>query len=407
MSLVFYSVLLLSLFFLWLGNKEKKILCILGVLAGIALGIKYTSAMVIAPIYFLILISVFLDKQKNFKPVVISILLAILFFSPWALKNQYYFNNIFFPYELVSANTKSFDLLPADPSYDEARKNEINQLRHGLISSDKFSFKTFFVAIWKQSLGKDLDKGHWINFGFLPLLITPFYLFFKKEKKLSIYLFISMIYFLLWYALEGARTWYAIFGIMLLYASAPFLLLKNKFLSLFAVFFSLVISIFTLFVLQTNIDYLIGAENVGSYAQKSISYYKTAEFINDNLKLENGEKILIAGDFRTAFINNNDKITYCDSYLKKISYSINQGDDIFYDSLKNSSFAYVVYSKIMLDNFYQAWPNNHNITTENYLLNYKGKHPSIYQNIRQLNSFLNKNAVIIYEDDYNKLYKLK
>lgn len=408
--LAFYLLLILFSFYLWHNkNFNNKFLYLIGILSGISLGIKYNAALLILPIYLLIFIVTVAKFKKDFfarlKPLVISSLLCISFFSPWAIKNWIYFDNPMYPFlnsKKIMQNYQNNQEIEESQKFIEGRSREINNLRHAG-QNNKKTIKNFLLTTWDQSIGKNINNGLWINFGFIPLVTLPFFLFFIKDKKIVYAFFIIITYFFLWYIIEGARSWYAFFGFMIIYAILPYILLKNKLLAFFYLLFATTITMISTYIFPANIKYLFGVIDTNTFISRVIPYYETAKFIN-SLDLSPKEKILFPEEFRTAFIERNDEITIVDPYLSKSTYALNKGEDCFYDFLKNNSVKYIVHSKI--EQFYKTWPLRKYQSLDNYLSEYGGKTPSIYEDIEKLNSFLNNRTQILFSDGYYSLYKL-
>lgn len=405
--MAFYMALIaLSLFSWWRKKENHSYLYLFGFFSGIALGIKYTAALLVFPLLiFLGLYFIFNIKNnlRNIKSFLISIALLIIFFSPWIIKNIYYFNNPLYPFQYFTQNKINEKLLNSQKLNQKERAVEIKYLRHSL-EKNKYSLRVVFNALWNQSVGRGTNSGNWINFGFIPILIIPFYILALRDKKMLGILFIIFLYFLFWYVLGGARVWYAFFGVMALYALLPSLLLKNKyFLCLYAVF-SLFIVVISSYIIPHNINYLIGSEDVEAYKYNTIPYIGTAEYINKS-NLSSDEKILLLLDFRAAFINRNDELTIVDPYLSLSGYALSQGLDYYKKSLDESSIKYIIYS-YKKEESYRSWLDNKNLSYEEYLSNYKGATPSIYKDIETLKNFLGAYGQLLFDDGYYKLYKI-
>jgi hypothetical protein len=390
---------------LYCRTKEKNYVLLLGVFSGLSLGIKYTAGFLIVPLYLVILLCAAESgcgrQGFRLKHLLVSVLMLIVFFSPWAIKNYVYFNNPLFPYWQY-AGQKNLNSLAVDPYYKKQRAREINIIRHAQAAEHRLF--GFARTLWNQSLGKNTDRGHWINFGFIPLLVIPFYFFFLRTKRAGLVLAVPLLYILLWFGLEGSRPWYGFFGIIMLYALLPILLLRRRIIFYLYFSFALCIVFLNTFILKMNSEYLFGKISGSEYIEKAIPYYRTARFIN-GLNLNSREKILLAGDLRTAFIDRHDELTYVDPYLAKLSYALNQGDDYFTHNLTSAGFNYIIYSQI-IDDFYFTWLTKNNISLAEYLENYDGRIPSLYQDIESLKKYLNKNAVLVFTDGYYHLYKI-
>jgi len=406
--LAFYSVIMLLVVYYWHRERKSTWLYLFGALSGVAMGIKYSAVLLILPLLFLIFFLLMKGKsaRKNaLKEYLIMISLLVVFFSPWAIKNQIYFKNIFYPREvpglLESHNPAGLDY---NKEYKKAKNTEINYLRHALVGY-KYSPKNIAASLWRQSTGYKIDRGAWINFGFLPFVALALGLIVTRRKKVFLILGFLFAYFFLYYVLEGARPWYAFFGIMAATAFAPLIFWRYKKILgiiMLITFFSFLVNIF---VLTPNIKYLLGAIDEREYRAVTIPYSDLADYINNELRPATNEKILIAKDFRVAFINNNDRLVLVDQYCDKINYALHQGSDEFKNYLSKHSVLYIVDSKVNERNF-TAWLNKHSVSKDEYLKNYTGVVPSIYEDFRVMGVFLQNQAELLYNDDNYSLYKI-
>ena len=407
--MVFYSVaMLLALFYWWKNGYSAPWLYLFGALSGIAIGIKYNTLLLILPLFLLVIILLTQSKLKNkikFRQFIIAAILLIIFFSPWAIKNQIYFNNILYPREispfLVNNNSPG---LMSDKAYSKARSKEINYLRHAR-TGDKYNPINIISSLWRQSTGHKIDRGAWINFGFLPFIVILLGIVAARKKKEFLILGLLIGYFSLWYALEGARSWYAFFGIIMACAFAPIIFWKYKKILGIILLLTIFSCLFNAFVLAPNIKYLLGATNAQEYKKITIPYSGLADYINNELDVSKENKILIIKDFRVAFINNNDEIVLVDQYLSKINSALDSGDDEFKKYLKKNSISYIVDSQVNEKHFL-GWLEKHSLSQEEYLANYKGNKPSIYEDFQVMSNFLQNNAELLYNDNDYSLYKI-
>ena len=406
LCLAFYSVLMLYAAYLWHKKSDSKFLYILGVFAGIGIGIKYNAAFLILPLYSLILI-LLITRYKNdilkiCKPFLISIFLAIVFFSPWAIKNQYLFNSIIHPYSLPLSMEKT-EIKAGIAEYKKVRDKEIIFLKHDLVK-DNFSITIFLKNIWHQSIGKNTLPAIPQNFGFIPLLIIPFYFLFKPNKKIIYAVSLSMAYFIIWYLTGRGGAWYAYSGFLLLYALLPSLLLRSPKLLCVYIPFAVLLSLPNITYLPNSIEYLKGAKNKQEFINESIPFYETAKYIN-NLNLDSNSKIAILGDFKAAFIERNDEIIeYIDPYFVTTGYYLNKGEKYFLKYLNDNSIDYIIHSDLCV--VYDYWFINKNFSKKEYLDNYDEQFPNLYQDIDNFHDFLDNNTTIAYEGNYYTLYKL-
>ncbi len=410
LPLMFYSVLMLYSLFIWHKKRCDKFLYLMGIFSGIALGIKYNAAFLIVPLFIFASV-LFLYTTKNFqqylKVYIVAIFLVILLFSPWAIKNKIYFNNIFHPYTFLNQGEvqANYFVAPSDfKNYEEKRYGEVAYLKHFFYSQR--SIKNFLKMIWYQSIGKNTVNSLSSNFGFACLLIIPFY-FLINNRKINILITIPILYFILWYFIAHGERWYAYFGYLMFYSLMPSLFLYSKKFLYFYLPIMITLTIYFAPLWPLNLQYLISQETKQSFIEKKVPYYKVAKYINKLNLLDSKKKIIILGDFKSAYINNNDKIIVdIDPYLIKFGYNINKnGEDYYYNLLKKNSIKYIIYSQLPRE-FFQYWPLWHRLTLVEYKEQYHGDIPSLYKDIDKLEIFLNNKAKLIFKDEVYSLYQL-
>jgi len=413
--LSFYCLLLVYSAFLYIYKQKPYshyYLYLFGVFAGLALGIKYNAFFLILPLGLLIIFAKIKNntpKAQVLKNLVGAGLLGLIFFSPWLIKNQIYFSNPTHPWQTVfgTSDYSSFEVLKTKPKWKKIRGNELNEIRHSINEKSKVSISGMVQTLWSQSVGNKIDTGLWVNFGFIPILILPFYFLYRKQRTRSAFILIGLGQFILWFFLAGARTWYNFFGIITLYMALSFLVVDYRKFGYLYIFTA--ITIFFCFFhgldLNLNTKYLIGELDRQEYREKVIPYNGLAKYIN-NQNWEEDDKILMAGIYPTAFIENNHKITMVDKYYIRIGSHIHQGDQNFLRSLKKASIAYIVRSK---NKPYVNWIKKKGFAgKEEYLAQYNRAIPSIYEDIDKLDSFLKKHASLEYKtpNDLFYLYKI-
>ncbi|MCK5211439.1 glycosyltransferase family 39 protein [Candidatus Parcubacteria bacterium] len=407
--LAFYSIITLLLLYHWHRERNNVWLYLFGALSGVAMGIKYSAVLLILPQLALILFFLLKGKQPKkvvLKEYIIMLFLFFLFFSPWAIKNQIYFKNVFYPREvpglLANHNPNGLDY---NKEFKKAKNIEINYLRHAQ-TGNKYLPRNIVTSLWRQSTGHKIDRGAWINFGFLPFAALALGLMITRRKKVCLILGLLFFYFALWYCLEGARPWYAFFGIMAVTAFVPAVFWKYKKMLGFVLVLTFFSFLVNTFVLTPNIKYLLGAIDEREYREVTIPYSDLADYINYELHPALDEKILIVKDFRVAFINNNDQLVLVDQYFDKINFALHQGSDEFKRYLSKHSIAYIVDSKVNERNF-TVWLQKHSISQDEYLQNYIGRAPSIYGDFQVMSDFLQNQTELLYNDDGYSLYKIK
>lgn len=402
--LSFYLILIIYLFYLWQKNNfQSKYLYLIGVLAGISIGIKYNAFLIIIPLYFAIVITIYLNKKqlsKYLKPMLISVVLVIIFFSPWGIKNQIYFNNVLYPFEFIQKNTSKLNGFYSDPLSSSARDREILYWR---FYYDRLSITNFFKIIFYKST-RPIENPSFNNFGFIPLLMAPFYFLLLKDKKILYFIFILIFSIALWYLTAGGRTWYMYSTIILLSAALPYLFLQSKELILFFLIFTFLSFSTVININKHNSKYLIGDYDDNAYKSVS-SYYNLINYIND-LKLKSDEKILT---FSSLFIEKNDQSTIKDDILIKSGYSLKKGDTFYKEVLKNASIKYIYLPKYQNPCYIarSMISNIKEISSEEYQQKFQETPPLICKDIANLIKFLDNNAKLIYDNGDHAFYKIQ
>ena len=180
-----------ALFFLfeWLRKDYKtKYLVLSGVMCGLALGTKYTG---LVTLFLLTLFVPFLYSRRNkgkkigfFKPVgfgVLFLLISLIVFSPWAIRNYHWRGNPIYP-----LHDKLFN--PSKPSQDifedETPQQEQNR---GLITYRSMAYKEpgWYIALLPIRIffeGKD-NKPQFFDGRLNPfLLILPLFSFMGRKQ---------------------------------------------------------------------------------------------------------------------------------------------------------------------------------------------------------------------------------
>jgi len=186
-ALTFFNTLLLLSLLNWLHNREQRWLYIMGVFAGICMGIKYTAMLLCFGLGFIIIATrMLIDREgKLFKKVFIYSLVAFAIFSPWLIKNLYYTGNPVHPgfYNLFDGKDWSLE--------QERKLAEI--ARHV-----PFNFKQFLLLPYNLLFNYQKEQVA----GFLGLVFSIFVptslVLPKKDRIIKFLILYSLIYFIFW-----------------------------------------------------------------------------------------------------------------------------------------------------------------------------------------------------------------
>lgn len=405
LALNFFSFLVLGIFLSWLNKPHSKKLYLLGIFSGIIVGVKYNSLLLLAPIYLFIFVS-FLRRRtgQQFYPIILSGLLALLLFLPWGLKNAIYFQNPLHPYKLdaryglVAENKNVFDQI--DNQYKKDRMAEVNNIK---FAYDHQSPAGVLKTILRQASAYNISPNLFFNYGFLPLISLPF-LFFLKNKRAKSLLVLVFLYLVL-YSLTGtgARSWYAFTGISLIYFVLPLLFLeRKKLLSLYAVIAATIF--LTNFLYQPqNLRFITGQENGYGFLYSHEPSFETAQFLNSAAARDGN--MIILGDFRVAYIDNNHNRAFIDPYLIRSGYYLRQ--NMLNDFVAQNRIKYLVYANHRLDGLFSGYLDHTNTEKKDYLNAYRQRYdgPSIYEDMELIQNYLAQYRLAYSNKNY-KIYQI-
>ena len=403
MNTLLFSVVTTLALYKYFLEKKLSLLVMFAFFSGILFGIKYFGLFLILPLSLFLLI--YLLKNYKFKKASHQFLIAVsiffLAFSPWLIKNCYYFGQPLYPSGFLKFGQSENITLSKDLDYMRQRGSEINALRH----SDGNNINIFSKFV-NQKTGKNIDKFLWINYGLAsPLFLILFFLLAKKNKKLQYLNLLILFYFCLWNYLGESRPWYGIFAYTLISFMLIYYVFKFKYFKYLYLIFLLSLTFVYGAPLYSNLRYISGEVSAEEYKQGQLLFLKTATYINQEHILDEA-RLLLVGDTAVATIEHNGQAILSDPYLSHVSYSLNQGDDFFKNDLLNNGFKYLIYSSA-IDDQIMSWPqDNKQLNITEYLESYTGDTPSLYKDIEKLKSFLDNNAELIF-DDFYKLYKIK
>lgn len=369
---------------------------IAGILAGISLGIKYSSVfMVMAPF----LIYIYRNKNRPGNILKVAMILfasGFLFIMPWLIKNYILYSNPVFPLltSLFNKNLDSTDIENIKKFISEVKQfNSFNIkqwiLHPFLISSGRIINSEFFTPIF--------------------LLIMPLGIFNRKRKEIITYLWIFFIISWLSWSFTSNVIRYlmpAYFAASLItayYISEAFDKNFRKYLSL--------IFIFTVFLSLYHFTISFYLEGRWKVVFNKISYdewlshprprytwpsYPVIKYINQNL--DKNSKILFFGDAKTFYIKRNfDSSSVFDkNILIEITKHSRNGDEI-YKKLKEMGFTHILFNyaeaKRYQDNYKVFSWNDRDLNIFNDFFNMHLEEIEVFD--EKMNNYL-LNKVILY-----------
>ncbi|MEA3449812.1 MAG: glycosyltransferase family 39 protein [Patescibacteria group bacterium] len=403
----FYLLIILILFNNYQKEKKLSVLLLAAWFAGIAIGIKYTSIIFLFSIYLVYLIFSIInhkDYKKIFSHFLLSTLLAIIAFSPWAIKNIYYFDAPFHPLSYLSLENKeksSEQKMLAE--YKKTRSAEVVSFKHGYENNQKNPLD-IIKTIWRQSVGHRVMPAMSHNFGWLPFLLIIPILFFKKSKNTKIILSISIISTLLWHLAGNGGVWYVYFVIILLYSLSAKLLTRSPLLAFLSLLIMLIVFSASLPLVSAK-DWLYRIKNNEQIISKTIPNYEAIQFFN-SLEKNKDNKLLVVGSFRVAYIDKPNKfIDSIDIYFAQVGTLLQASEQSFLDYLDKKNIKYIMFSDLYTA--FETWPQFKELTMDEYLKNYNKKIPSLYQDINLFKKFLDNNTRTLYANKGYYIYELK
>ncbi len=398
MGLLFYSMLVFYTLFIWIEKKKNKFLYLLGIFSGITLGIKYNTVFLLVPTYLIILFFLIIQYKKNLfqilKPFILSGVFAVIFFSPWGIKNQVYYKNIFHPVSFFSFQNPvtSFG---CDTNYAKKKNQEISFLNFKE-NKEKINKILFLLPTLKQNIFYVKTNYRMGDVGLAPLIVFPLFFLFLKNKKSRLIIFVIFVYFELWHIFPmGSRPWYAFFGNYLIVFLLPFLLLKTRWGMIAYISLTLILTLpHALTDFGQNFDYIIGKEDSQQYQARVIPFYNIAQHIN-KLQIKKPFKILVAESNAAYPVYNNHEILYNDLYLGQSGCALKKGEKFFLNILKKNHFKYIVINNAV---YQQNFPEFKNLPLE--------KIKPFFREEKLLYDFCQSLNPPLYSDDYFALYQV-
>lgn len=312
LAVTFYSFMSLYSMFCWFKSPQKRWFIFSGVFCGFAVGIKYTAILVsFLTLEMILFIHLYFIKKKPFlnvlKYCVYFVLIVLLSFSPWLIKNIIYTNNPLYPfsYSLFKSNgTELNDYNQVIRRIGNPVHHWFHAFRHNESSLWK-GIKLFLSSPWRVTMTTNGAAG---KTGIIFLLGLPFIFLLRKVPLLIRHLlFFSASVFLVWtlllpWMLRFAFPMFPALSIILAYTFVELLesysfkkwivvgisiiLTYNLFL-----FFSEMISVVRpfpyLFANQSKEEFLVS---------HGVNYFPVIEWANNTIP--KNSKILFIGELR-------------------------------------------------------------------------------------------------------------
>ncbi|MFA5974717.1 MAG: glycosyltransferase family 39 protein [Elusimicrobiota bacterium] len=311
-GLMLFSFLSFYALQLWAQKKQPPLLILSGVMAGLAMGCKYTGAIPAA----IVVIFIFKESWGSPSKVLLSRLTlygltACATVSPWLIKNIIYVGNPVFPFFYAWGSTK------LNPWVQSAAAGYFR----GLTEYQPYSLTHLARLVWEITVnGLRYGGGMDVlgDFGWMPLvaLLPALTLCRQRGKILSDSGLFVLLFFIPWgmsrpvlrflmpvaplLALLAGHAWAE--GVERL--PAPFrwtcrTLLTLMLVSGFCVFFTLT-TVFSPFGVA------LGLEDRSAYLRRKLDYFAAASFVN---QLPGATRLLVVGDQRGYYYEKPTGIT--------------------------------------------------------------------------------------------------
>lgn len=296
LGLALFIFLSIFAFINWLSSSEKEkpnwlFLC--GILAGLALGIKYFA------ITFLFIFLTFAigiksaftptsehKTSRTAKNLIIFIGSSFCVFLPWMVKNLIITGNPVFPFLFPIFGGGNWT------PYEYQRFLAVHL-------SNIFTFKEFFYQIWNMLTNP--------GFGLSFVLILPFVFILKKQDaKIKFFLVYALYYYLTWFFFTHRvdRFILPLYAFLSLIVAYTLFNLPRKPRILASSFLSVIMAfnVLILIVIAENTGFaemFSGIKNKETYLEEKLYYYPAIKYINEELPASS--KILFIGDNQTYY----------------------------------------------------------------------------------------------------------
>ena len=344
--------LLIAAMLLMECNKETSVnqVALLGLITGMALGIKYQAILFIGVLYLFFFIHKLKDWEKVFLPFSVSLVIGIILVSPWFIRNYLITHNPSFP---ILNDIFSSPMLRPDSLWENAT-NATGFFPPAFVKLKENYFFPF-TYLWSGVWGKDDDFQRFI--GPLFLFFSPFIFFLKKNPLKWPLIFLVVVLSYLFLIFLNGNVRYVIILVILLSllcgAVGQKIMSSGKaFRPMFLVFF---IS-FVVFCSFQNYNHMLSHKRIlTAFNQKLIpDFLRTfeqsfvpAEWANRNLP--NDSKVLFHGFARYYYF----KFYPFNDHLSQtfINYdTAKNGEDIL-KILRSQSFSHIISADKIHENY--------------------------------------------------------
>lgn len=332
---VFYTISIFYIFFVWLDRKDMRWFYLSAIFCGFLMGIKITSAPVVAIFLCLYLFNIIREK-KCIRKIILSLLMFMIIFiatcGVWYIRSWLILGNPIFPFAAYIFGY----------GYPE------EQLRYHLIAGLGLSPVSYIRMLWPLTLYPVIFGGE--SIGPIFLIFLPMVIFLRGPSRFIKYiLLITLAMYTAWFfTFQYTRFLSTTIPFLSVLVSFVFFNICSKDRIIYRISKITVVLVFiysaALSVYHNigKVPVAFGFENRGDYLIKHERSYAMAEYINENLPKDS--KILMLGD---------PKLFYYDRYIalsigvkmsmlydKNINY-----DGSFENYLRFLDFDYILYAE--------------------------------------------------------------
>lgn len=412
LPLLFFSLLAIHSAVEWYQHRDKaeskKHLILTGIWLGIALGIKYTTMMLVATIFaffayatwgFLgmtavgfIAISVLIRlgpsfvldsfsahvdgiilamllgigvvlgimalarynlKWKQLRPFIITGFILSLVFAPWALKNINESHSLS-PTSIMygkKASLMDHEALGHDLSTceDASDYNEIDNFLGDFMGNSLLSPA---VLLWEATINSKMPNNRISDIGFLFLGFAVFIFFAwgevkKEEPKIAPVMAFTILYGLFWLLTSRGIIWYGMpvfVGLMVVYGKSW----KTEKWVYGVIALWLVMSLFLrVYSETTQNEYVISAGGMSNESIYTENFVAGAEDISAIINTEEAlsQNVYLVDQFFPYFVEQNHTRVYKDDFLNQfICLFYDENPEVIIAGMKEAGFGFIVYS---------------------------------------------------------------
>jgi len=307
LGFLFYTLLFLLVLLIWWEKGGRSLLILVGILAGLSLGTKYTAVLYTLGLggAMVLIKSTRRDRfHRGLIHLFIFMVVAIVVFSPWLVRNYIHTGNPIFP-----AGTSYFGGKNWSPAHE---KQLLNTTRNKVISAGSplsILLLPFDLTLHPERFGTIGANPGLVFLIFLPLLI---FLYLRKNWISPLLVLYAGGYFAIWiFSFQQTRFALPAFAALSLVLASQLSAVMSYHFGRITPFLRLlligtmILGIPLLLSSHTRvfdpIPYIIGLEDEAHYLERAVSSYPAMRYIDEKLPKEG--KVLFIGETRSYYLN--------------------------------------------------------------------------------------------------------